>query len=77
MQILENRNYMHRLLRKGKHGRMAEGNTKGEQTMTRLIDANAPKKEGRKERGMATRDTAERKTASRENGRIGNNAKTD
>ena len=34
------------------------------------------KKEGRKDHGMATRDTAERKTASRENGRSGNNAKT-
>ena len=35
------------------------------------------KKEGRKERGVATRDTAERKTASRENERSGNNEKTD
>lgn len=45
--------------------------------MTRLIDANALKKEGRKERGVATRDTAEKKTASRENERSGNNEKTD
>ena len=30
---------------------------------TRLIDFGALKKEGRKERGVATRDTAERKTA--------------
>lgn len=35
------------------------------------------KKEGRKERGVATRDTAERKTASRENERSENNAETD
>lgn len=41
----------------------------------RPIDADALKKEGRKERGVATRDTAERKTASRENERSGNNAK--
>jgi hypothetical protein len=44
---------------------------------TRLIDSGALKKEGRKERGMATRDTAESKTASRENERNGNNAETD
>ena len=43
----------------------------------RIIDADALKKEGRKERGAATRDTAERKTASGENERSGNNAETD